>query len=178
LQIALDSQQGARCDILTTMQSNGGQLFESGLLISTRHIQDTNNQKYLFADLPSLLSGLNTQTKDSINISPTKVYYVKAYAINSAGVSFSNELLIQPLSNAAVTVFPNPAQDVLHLIVTEELLHGVCEIFDAAGRLMQIVNIDNFTFDIDIKNYPKGIYSLKTISKNSTNRNVLKITKN
>ncbi|WP_315815094.1 T9SS type A sorting domain-containing protein [Paraflavitalea speifideaquila] len=61
-----------------------------------------------------------------------------------------------------ISLYPNPAQDVVTVTVGNQLLHTVALLYDLHGKQLQSVIITGTAFTIRLKDYPAGIYLLKT----------------
>ena len=72
-----------------------------------------------------------------------------------------------------ISVFPNPSNGVIYYKVNLPE-KGKFQLLNITGKLIQEMNIEHASGEIDISNYAKGIYILKFISKN--NSQVVKIT--
>ena len=61
-------------------------------------------------------------------------------------------------SHSDFNIFPNPANDNVHITATDEPIHSV-SIYDAKGRLVYTANIHDVTsFILDLSTYHKGLY--------------------
>ncbi len=72
-------------------------------------------------------------------------------------------LNVEENRNAAVSVYPNPAKDVLHLKLNsfKENINETFEIFNLMGEKVHEENINSSPFDISIIELPKGVYVYK-----------------
>jgi uncharacterized protein (TIGR02145 family) len=72
------------------VSSNGGEYVEeNGIYYSTSKNPETSGTKV------QISQGTGTQTYNLTGLSPSTVYYIKAYAINNTGTSYGNEILFK-----------------------------------------------------------------------------------
>ncbi len=68
-------------------------------------------------------------------------------------------------------ISPNPAKNILFVLVNGESGKSIFQITDAGGRKLieGIISLTNSTsFSIDINSLPKGIYNLQLYTNNKT----------
>jgi hypothetical protein len=71
-----------------------------------------------------------------------------------------NDLGINTEKQSAFSIFPNPASDV----ITIKNYSGIptqATLYDLTGRVLQEISIDGLYTNINVLNYPKGLYLLK-----------------
>ncbi|MFI5203205.1 MAG: T9SS type A sorting domain-containing protein [Flavobacteriales bacterium] len=81
--------------------------------------------------------------------------------------AFSNNTFVsilamgdQQLSGSMISVYPNPASDVLNIIINGHTLNEI-EIWDASGRLTHAVkNLESSSFTMDVSQTSRGYYIL------------------
>jgi PKD repeat protein len=56
-----------------------------------------------------------------------------------------------------VNLFPNPAHDLVH-VQTSESISGTIQVFEISGRLVETIAPNGTLTDINVSNYPSGIY--------------------
>ncbi|PKP19352.1 MAG: hypothetical protein CVU05_11615 [Bacteroidetes bacterium HGW-Bacteroidetes-21] len=64
-------------------------------------------------------------------------------------------------------VYPNPAQDILHITFTQEMAEMI-EICDVTGKVLMTINAQNKEFTADISSLPCGMYFIRLTDKNHT----------
>jgi hypothetical protein len=64
----------------------------------------------------------------------------------------------------SIILWPNPARDFLYCLVPDVYSDQTLRITDLVGNEVHNQNIDNFSFSINVKNYPPGIYILRLFS--------------
>lgn len=77
--------------------------------------------------------------------------------INGSNVS------VETYALQSVVVAPNPASDVVSVMISDENeLDGCeCQLYDLSGRLLQIVPVTGTTTTMNVSGYAKGLYLLK-----------------
>lgn len=141
---------------------NGGTtVTESGIVYNTSGAPTTLDTKVQIGSgdgiFTSNITGLTADTK----------YYVRAYAINSAGTSYGNEESFTTLATLglqddivkqAISLYPNPVNDVLY-IKTNNLKVANVMLFDVLGKRITNIKIKNDA--INLSHLKMGIYILK-----------------
>jgi hypothetical protein len=101
-------------------------------------------------------------TSSITSLTPNTTYYVRAYATNTAGTVYGNEVSfttpmatsIKTISDAELKVYPNPTSGILY--VADSLKNTKFEVFNIAGERVKSGNInDNIINLADLKT---GIY--------------------
>ncbi len=83
-------------------------------------------------------------------------YFAVSYDSVTTGNHYDN------FNNNTIKVYPNPAGD--HITITMQNTNNkkhIAEIYDMQGRLFLSTEIKNQSTNIDVSEYPKGIYLLK-----------------
>jgi hypothetical protein len=98
------------------------------------------------------------------NLQPNTKYYVRAFAINSLGTAYGNEVSfstltteIELITDKNVFVYPNPVNNVLLINGLSDILK--ISIYDMYGKI--IFNKLVINNQIDISNFTSGIYMIK-----------------
>ena len=86
---------------------------------------------------------------------------------------FENDLIspIYELENSTINIYPNPAKDVINIIVDGQLDY-IASIYDLEGKLIKVSPNET---KFDVKSLPQGCYFLELIDLNSRQRIVEKI---
>lgn len=74
----------------------------------------------------------------------------------------SSVIRLMASSNGRISLYPNPAQDLATVTVGNQLLHTRASLYDLHGKQLQSMIITSTAFTISLKDYPAGIYLLKT----------------
>jgi len=72
------------------------------------------------------------------------------------------------IKDNAFSVYPNPANKTIKIIINEGLMNGTLEIRNAAGVLLMQQPMKSTQTDIDISNFPSGVLYIRIISANQT----------
>ncbi len=133
-------------------------------------IQRTLEAEDNFVAIDSVGTDITTYTDITAEATKTYKYQVRAYSgsiltgyTNTITVSVStsnNETNIEGLS-----VYPNPVKDILTVKADVELSN--IEIYSATGLLTKKVEPNTNSTNINLSNYPLGIYYIKINSNNS-----------
>lgn len=68
------------------------------------------------------------------------------------------------MPEVGVTVYPNPAADVLHLILSKELKNGTVEVYNAEGKLMGNHHVSSISNTIPVNGLVTGVYYFRLMS--------------
>ena len=67
------------------------------------------------------------------------------------------------------TVYPNPANDIVNIILGSSIIAESINIYDLSGRLLEQFNINGKKeLQINVSSYPKGTYLMTIHSNNGT----------
>lgn len=130
--------------ILTASPGSSYQWYNNGNLIT-----NANNQSYTlgFGD-----GNYTVLVTDSSGCSATSASLPYIYVDTSTGISVLSKFA------ASVSLYPNPAGDVVNLIVGTELTGTQYAIYDIMGRKLLMGNIENVLTPISVSNFSQGIY--------------------
>lgn len=109
---------------------------------------------------------------------PDKTYYARAYAINSAGIAYGNNVkfVVSPATGlsendlSAFHVYPNPAKDVVTLSFTKQIgEEGELSIFDLTGKMVFSKKIESGEIpenrlQIDVSGFENGVYNIRFVN--------------
>ncbi len=158
-------------EIKATIISTGGEALDSvGVCWSTSHNPTVND--YLSETTTN--TGAFSITAD--NLMPNTTYYARAYAINSAGIKYGNELIFSTLIAGVddvvlseISIYPNPASDYIYVKSPDDEVVTI-SIIDIRGKIIQTKIIsdkkDNY---IDVRSLTKGAYLIKIKTINTVN---------
>jgi hypothetical protein len=163
-------------NVTSKTASSGGNIFdEGGTSITARGVCWSTSPNPTIADNKTYGgSGIGSFTCFIKGLSPNTIYYVRAYAINSIGTAYGNEISFSTLissipeisnniTNNVISIMPNPATDFIHSPEVSEPYTDAA-IFSILGeKVMQIKNLE--TNLIDISGLSKGVYFLRINNK-------------
>lgn len=116
-------------------------------------------------------SGTGIFTVQINNLQPSTTYYVRAFATNSVGLSYGNEVsfitdvfsgIKSQQNSKELVVFPNPSSNFIYLKLPESSKGINYTIYDTNGKLMLREEITVVKNGIDISKLKKGVYFLKS----------------
>ena len=161
--------------ILSTTATTGGNITDDGngdvtargVCYSTTSNPTTANSKTTDG------SGIGSFVSNISGLTPNTIYYVRAYAENSAGTAYGNEITFTTgtsgLSNSEFTeiaVYPNPASDYILVSGIKISSDNIAEIYNETGQLIKSIALNDNK--IDISSLSEGIYILH-LSINESN---------
>ena len=69
-----------------------------------------------------------------------------------------------PENDETIKVYPNPADDLIHIMLGKNFQEATVEVFDASGRKVLVkTNVASPQLSIDLSGFPKGIYYVNVI---------------
>jgi hypothetical protein len=75
--------------------------------------------------------------------------------------SYSSIITLRNNNPQAVSIYPNPAKDLVTVVVGNELLNKNASLSDMHGKLLQTIKISSLSFTVNVTGFPGGIYLLK-----------------
>jgi hypothetical protein len=107
-------------------------------------------------------SGDNNYSYNDNAVYSGKVYYRLKIADDNLRFTYSQVIWINSLQSTVISIYPNPATDVVNInIGSSKLLKTNAVLFDAAGKLLQHIFITANQLQINVQALPKGVYTLK-----------------
>lgn len=99
----------------------------------------------------------------SSNTAPLGTYLLDVAIVRSTSSSIS-----EPLENSAIALYPNPATDILHVEVNQEMVGASTQIqiLDVFGRLVKQEPVRGGNVATDVSNLDSGLYFIRLISGN------------
>jgi len=125
---------------------------EDSIMGIVRLLEEYNNELYI---------GGNFQMIDTLNIN-----YIAKWTGGSYVDTCSSPVSIIEIPNKTndVTVYPNPAQDILNIDITNDILQ-VLEVYNQTGQLIEKLKCNNNNQSIDISHLQTGTYFIRVIGK-------------
>ena len=112
---------------------------------------------------PYTLSGLSDNTSYEVQ--------VIAYCTNgvtsdpSATITLTTTGINDYTLDNTVTVYPNPTTGMIQIQNSESRIENV-EVYDAYGKMLNVVNVNDNTTAVDLSNYAAGTYFVKIVTEN------------
>lgn len=152
--------------------TSGVDLVDDGGIANTIHglvWGTTANPSVTTSQTISTGSGVGTFTVEITTLQPTTAYYMRAFATNSVGTAYGNQVTfttgvfsgIQTLhANLKVNVLPVPASDIVRITLNEptDNIHGI--IYGIDGKAVLNVQLHQGENSVDISHLAKGVYFL------------------
>jgi hypothetical protein len=121
-------------------------------------------------------------TSNITGLLPNTKYFVKAYATNSVGISYGEEVSfttlitgVTTLNGTVVNVYPNPATDLLNIVTGSRVDNGTYTILSVSGTVVAQGVIANGEAKVDIEKLSVGLYILQIrIGSAYSNFNIVK----
>ena len=113
-----------------------------------------------------------TMSYDLTGLTPNTSYTFKAFATTASGTTYGEEktFTTEPvgindyeLSN--VVVYPNPTKGMVQIQNAEFRIQNV-EVYDAYGKMLNVVNVNGNAAAIDLTSYASGTYFVKIMTEN------------
>jgi hypothetical protein len=148
----------------------GNANYDGGTSITSRGIcWGTSSGPTIADQISNAGNGTGTFTASLSGLQPLTTYYVRAFATNSVGTSYGNEVnFITSLANGlqvnAIAIlsnlYPVPAEDIIYVQLNDNPMRYT--INDATGKEVLRGYLTKENYSIDISNLSKGIYLLKS----------------
>ncbi len=141
----------------------GGGVTERGIVYST-----TQNPTISDSKMADTGAGIGTFSVSLSGLSGATNYYAKAYATNSYGTSYGNEIQfsthatgIADLKSAGINIFPNPTKGLFKVVFNELSQVEKIKIRNVAGKNLYQQKVDKKIMEIDFSIHPKGVYFIE-----------------
>jgi hypothetical protein len=97
---------------------------------------------------------------DAVVYNGKLLYRLKMVDVNGT-FTYSKVIVLSKDGSSSIGVYPNPASDIVHLSVGNEMLHSKVGLYDTNGRLLQTIVIINNPQAVHVQPLTSGVYSLK-----------------
>ena len=106
------------------------------------------------------------------DLTPNTGYTFRAFAITASGTTYGAEQNFTTLQvgidnytlDNAVTVFPNPTTGIIQIKNGEWRMENV-EVYDAYGKLLNVMSVNDHTATLDLNGYAKGTYFVRVMTE-------------
>ncbi len=94
-------------------------------------------------------------------------YYRLHWLEHNGTALYSNLIFVElPIKQPDIVVYPNPAQDYLHIKTTFQNTTPICELLDMSGRQIAVpVQLDGMAVTLSTAALPRGVYLLRIRSE-------------
>ncbi|NLA23653.1 MAG: T9SS type A sorting domain-containing protein [Bacteroidales bacterium] len=124
-------------------------LFAQNLISSGGGVADNNNIKASFSIGEPIIE---TFSKNNMHL--TQGFHQSVISVTA--------IEINEYKDFNINVFPNPANSFVNVNIKSENFQAFkYQLFDTNGKLLQNQTFDKQNIQIDVQNFPKGIYFLK-----------------
>jgi hypothetical protein len=171
----------------TTAKSGGNVTYGGGSTVTSRGVcWKTSPNPTKSNSHTNNGSGTGSFTSNITGLTPNTLYYVRAYATNSYGTTYGNQLTFTTLPNSkidtlppggsitsgTIRLYPNPVNTTLNInYVLDEASDVDISIFDARGikfyDLHKQLDAGSQTISIDVSDLPVGLYLYISRSDNN-----------
>jgi len=157
----------------TTASSGGNISSDGGTSITTRGVcWSVNPSPTILNNITTNGTGIGTFSSNLTSLMPGTTYYVRAYATNTAGTAYGNQIsfttststtgIIDTINSVElINIYPNPSNNIFIIQATNDLIGSHLEILNADGKYILGMKIIDTKLKIDLSNYSNGIYILR-----------------
>ncbi|MCC7302488.1 MAG: T9SS type A sorting domain-containing protein [Bacteroidia bacterium] len=112
----------------------------------------------------SVMTGLSSPADIDISSAGDSIGIPNSGTLNN--VVFYTNITTSVAENASssVVLYPNPAEDVLTILLDEPVLNGKLELYDVCGNQLLLQTVNGFQFRLDRGTLPAGMYIVKLLS--------------
>lgn len=83
---------------------------------------------------------------------------------------------INEINDAAVTNYPNPTKDVIHVKMDASLVdNATINLYDAIGKLVISERVNNTTTTLNLKDFATGMYTIRVVAEGK--QSIIKVIK-
>ena len=170
-----DQEQQETCPAPTNVYQVIALKTPNAIIMWIQEEGDANEWKFFYKKVSeSMWDSVITTTPDvQLTVEDSVLYegYVVTHCTNGLWSDPSDTITFQashsgiddyPLDNS-VTVYPNPTNGMVQIQNTEFLIQKV-EVYDAYGKLLNVVNVNDNTAAIDLTGYAAGTYFVRVMT--------------
>jgi len=132
--------------------------------VSSYEVEKSNNA-INYSSIGSISSkgnGDNDYTFTEMQTLITTAYYRVKQTDIDGKFSYSSIITLRNNNQHPASAYPNPAKDLVTVVVSNSLLNKNALLADMYGKLLQTIKISSLSFTINMTDYPCGIYLIKT----------------
>ncbi len=163
-QIELSLQKQDENVFSVSLISTGGEILDLGIAwnIHEHPTLESNENIATYGNIEDLNDEVSGQYDTVLAaLQPNKVYYLRAYAKNSAGLVYSNTVELNTMGDDKIIVFPNPAAGAFTIWVPTQYIGSTINIFSMGGTLVKSIAIKNNSTFVQPGELAQGTYLLK-----------------
>ena len=131
--------------------------------VSSYEVEKSNNAVN-YSSIASINSKGNGENEYSFiemqTLMGTGWYRIKQTDIDGK-FSYSSIITLRNNNRQTISIYPNPAKDLVTVVVGNNLLNKNAVLSDMHGKLLQTIKISSLSFTINVTGYPGGIYLMK-----------------
>ncbi len=157
----------------TTADAGGDITDDGGATVTARGVCYSTNPNPTLADnFTTDGTGTGTFVSSITGLTPNVTYYLRAYATNSEGTAYGNEISfttdnvtsVNSIDNSfGIKIYPNPSKDNIFITI-QDIDEYIVSIIDITGKEVISVNATH-SIVIDAKQLNNGIYFCKVKSR-------------
>jgi uncharacterized membrane protein len=113
-----------------------------------------------------------TMSYDLTGLTPNTSYTFKAFATTASGTTYGEEKTFTTLQVGIndydlnnVVVYPNPTKGMVQIQNSESRIQNV-EVYDAYGKMLNVVNVNDNSATVNMSGYAAGTYFVKIMTEN------------
>jgi hypothetical protein len=121
------------------------------------------------------ISGSSTLTTLTLDINSASVGTLSVKAIDACGdyvqasiTIQSNVSVLEYENENAIQIYPNPAKDVVFLLINNALIDGEIHLFDIFGRVLDRQKITDRQMEINMSSFSGGVYVIQIKENNGS----------
>jgi Secretion system C-terminal sorting domain len=123
--------------------------------------------QYLHAGMPDTLhlifyggrNGDSTRIGNTTWLDDISLYYRGRNSSGATGI-------VHLSADDAVTIYPNPASNILHIRIDDHMVGSALELYDMRGSRILQYSLDKAASSIPTTSIPEGLYLYRTVDKN------------
>jgi len=124
--------------------------------------RSTDGSGYMtIATIPANGMGSGSYSYKDYTAFSGKIYYRLKMTDADGHYTYSTIVTLTNNGNSTVSIYPNPASDVVYINAGNDLLYSQAGLYDANGRLLQTILITTIPQAINVQPLTKGLYVLK-----------------
>lgn len=150
------------CDSIITLTLVPGQIDKPIILINGNTLSTGTYNNYQWLDAAgNAIPGATNRTYQPVNPGPVRVAVYNSTGCSDTSDVFDYLDIAEPLTGTSLRVYPNPADDRVHITLQGHSGIALLTLQTVDGRTIQQHTVDSDTFHLDLSQVPSGMYMIR-----------------
>lgn len=181
--IDLDENETYKLSFWTVVGEWSGTVYPEKMKVAFGTAPTSTAMTNVIVDLPNMNHTTYQETVANFTVPSTGTYYIGFHAYSDADmfyialddimIDISTGIQTNIINN--ITIFPNPAQDIIQVISNENI--NKIEVYTTTGQLVYMTSVDELQHRLNVSSFADGLYFIKVITSTGTSTKQIMIAK-